>query len=86
MVHPLKDLLAKSRKALKHIELIEIAQRAESPSAAAKEAASNWPPRQVKAVRFLCMLRRDYPEAFTRLTTPTEHARPEEPGQSTLEE
>ena len=73
-----EELCKKAHPALRHAELVEIA-RTQSPCGAYKNAVRRWPTRQASATRFLAILRRDHPEAFTRLTNPTEHARLDEP-------
>ncbi len=82
----LDELKKLAMPALRHVELVYLARR-ESPNRADKVASSlNWPCRQVKAVRSLAILRRDYGleafEAFvvehTRSGNPdTEHAQKE---------
>lgn len=62
--------------ALRHVELVEIAAH-HSPNRARDIAALNWPQRQVRATRFLAMLRRDYgAEAFHAFVKSMEHTRP----------
>src|SRR3989344_6496564 len=70
----LDELKTLATPALRHVELVHLARR-ESPNGADKVASKlNWPSRQVKAVRFLAMLRRDYgSEAFEAFVV--EHVR-----------
>ena len=57
--YSLKELHELSELALRHSELVELARKC-SPTKIAKEtAAQGWSKGQIKAARFLAMIRRD---------------------------
>jgi hypothetical protein len=58
-----EELKKRAHPALRHAELVELAEH-HSPNEAHKLASGQWPRRQAQACRSLAVLRRDFPDAF----------------------
>lgn len=78
-MHRLEELKKSSMPAIRHVELVELA-RTHTPNQARSLADSaNWPGRQVRAVRSLAIIRRDFgAEVFNDFIATMEHARSNE--------